>query len=73
MTEERSRRLNDRARVNQLIGTRPFPSSETRLFKGFIAGDSGCQGYHSEHLWSFKRVLNYDQQGGFWEEHVHSQ
>eukprot|EP00972_Heterocapsa_arctica_P030147 4441169-Heterocapsa_arctica.AAC.1 len=33
LTAEKERRQSDRGRINRLIGTRPFPSSETRLFK----------------------------------------
>eukprot|EP00972_Heterocapsa_arctica_P022470 3305235-Heterocapsa_arctica.AAC.1 len=48
---EKARRIADRDRVNRLLASRPFPSDETRLFKGLIAGDSGCHSYHATSYW----------------------
>eukprot|EP00972_Heterocapsa_arctica_P011292 1655525-Heterocapsa_arctica.AAC.1 len=64
--QEKARRDEDRAKVTKLLGSRPLPSSEARNYKGFIAGDSGCQGYHASSYWSFKRDLCNEDNGGLW-------
>jgi hypothetical protein len=63
---EKARHDADRARISKLLGTRPLPSPEIRRYKGFIAGDSGCNSYHSKETWSFKRVLCNEDIGGHW-------
>eukprot|EP00972_Heterocapsa_arctica_P111231 16376679-Heterocapsa_arctica.AAC.1 len=67
MKSEKERRTKDRAIITHVLGSRPFPSREVSLFKGCIAGDSGCQSYHAEDYWHFKRVLANVDIGGFWE------
>eukprot|EP00972_Heterocapsa_arctica_P022960 3377294-Heterocapsa_arctica.AAC.1 len=40
---EKAHRDADRALVAKYLGARPLPCPESRNYKGFIAGDSGCQ------------------------------